>query len=113
MYSIKLASEVPNIRPICKLGFPDHTYADLCIVSSMAPVHNIPMNSVVLREALLANTEFIEKALSIKIVDVKDIKQAKPKPKAKLKPKPKPKPKVEEKAPEPKDNEDGDEAWKS
>ena len=121
MYSIKPTSDVPNIRPICKIGYPENTYADLCIVSVMMPAHNIPVNSVVLREALLSNVEFIEQALSIKIVDVKGLKQAKPKPKPKPKPQTKAKPKEttpvkEEETPVeikkvPKKAED-DEAWK-
>lgn len=101
MYKIKIANEVAARKTPVILGSPDNTYPDLVFTTAFSNDIIIPMNSVVLRTALINSKSLLEKFLKIKIVDLNE-------PVAK----PAPAPKAEEPKKKPIKKEPGKLEWK-
>jgi hypothetical protein len=67
MFFIRRSSDVPNIKPVCKVGYPDHVFGDIAICTDFSQGQTTVINSVVLREALLQNKPLTEKLLGIRV----------------------------------------------
>ncbi len=70
MFKIKIASDVPARKQPVFLGAPDNTYPDLVFTTDFSKDVIIPMNSIVLRTALLNSAIFLEQYLKIKVIDL-------------------------------------------
>ena len=70
MYKIKPSSEVAAKKLPVQLGAPDYTYPDLVFTTEFSRDIILPMNSIVLRDALLQSKEFLAKYLKIEVVDL-------------------------------------------
>jgi hypothetical protein len=75
MFKIKAAVDVPARKQPVFIGAPDFTYPDLVFTTSFSADTVLSMNSMVLRTALIASAEFLEKNLKIKIIDLKEEKK--------------------------------------
>jgi len=78
MFKIKPASDVVARKGPVYLGAPDYTYPDVVFTTEFSKDIIVPMNSIVLRTALLNSAAFLEKFLKVKVVDVASV-QAEPK----------------------------------
>jgi hypothetical protein len=83
MYKIKASSEVAARKLPVQLGSPDYTYPDLVFTTEFSRDIILPMNSIVLRDALLQSKEFLAKYLKIEVVDLA-VKKQEPTPAVKV-----------------------------
>ena len=67
MFFIRRSVDVPYIKPVCRVGYPDHVVGDIAICTDFSPAQTTVINSVVLREALLNNPALTEKLLGIRV----------------------------------------------
>lgn len=70
MFHLREAVTVPGPKQQVQLGMPNLTYPDLCFTTDFSTSIYIPINSIVLREALLSDPAFLEKYLGLKIFDL-------------------------------------------
>ncbi len=70
MYKIKIAGDVAARKQPVLIGSPDHVYPDLVFTTAFSSDIILPMNSVVLRTALINSKSLLEQFLKIKIVDL-------------------------------------------
>lgn len=122
MYLFIGSEHVPGPKSPFRVGYPENTAPNLCLLSSHNTSAYVTLNAQVLREALI-NSPNVMKTLGLKVVDLNAIPKEEPKPKPKLKPAPKKETKVEEpeapketpkeekKAPKESQGKDGDDGW--
>jgi hypothetical protein len=86
MYSFQRSENVPGVKQPIRMGYPENTYPDVCLCTDTSLNNYIPLNSAMLRDALLNSKQLLE-SMGLKVVDVKAAKEVaeamKPKPKAK------------------------------
>lgn len=79
MYKFKPASEVPGLKPPFYVGAPDKTFPDIILTTTFSRDLYLTLNSLALREALLADPEFMKRYLGLQVVDLHAPKSDKPK----------------------------------
>lgn len=67
MYSLKKSSDVPGTKRFCMVGQPNNMVSDLCICTELSSNIYIPINSMVLRKALLANPTLTREVLGLDV----------------------------------------------
>lgn len=70
MFKLTDSTEVPGVKPLIQVGYPDKMTPDICLVDSTNIFSFVAMNSTMLREALLADPTFTLVTLGIKVEDV-------------------------------------------
>ena len=75
MFTLKAAYDVPGQKPPYRVGFPDHTQVNICLLSNYDYMVYSPLNAHVLRTALLNSPKVVEQMLGLKIIDLKAIRE--------------------------------------
>lgn len=74
MYFFTRSENVPGTKSLLRIGYPDHAVPDICLCTNTSLMTYIPLNSTIVRDALLNSQEILE-SMGLKVIDMRKAKE--------------------------------------